>query len=299
MAKILSDRNSVNASPRAVLTARYNGGRSNLLLVVAFTLINVIMAALGGDSYFLFSAIIPYYIALNGAFAAGAMSEEYYAEFGLLKPESVDAGLLLGFIAIAVVILALYLLCWFLSKKRSGWLMAALVLFTLDTAFLFINYGFALDMLLDILFHGWVLYSLISAIFAYRKLQSLPEEEPVEVTEGDLTEADGSAASSQEGEAAASVPADSAPLRTADTSVKSRILLETTVLGHNVCYRRVKKTNELVIDGNVYDEYTAAIEKPHYLAATLGGHVIAAGCDGARSYICLDGEIVAKKLRWY
>ncbi len=293
MAKILSDRNSINASPRAVLAARYNGGRSNLLLVVAFTLINVIMAATGGDSYFLFSAIVPYYIALNGAFAAGAMSEEYYTEIGLIKPDTVDTGLLIGFIAIAVVILGLYLLCWFFSKKRSGWLMAALVLFTLDTAFLFINYGIALDMILDILFHGWVLYSLIAAIFAHRKLQTLPEEETVTEIEGSFTEV------TENGETDAPAPADSTPLRAADTSVKSRVLLETTVLGHNVCYRRVKKVNELVIDGQVYDEYAATIERPHVLKATLGGHDIAAGYDGSRSYIFLDDEQVAKKLRWY
>ena len=88
-------------------------------------------------------------------------------------------------------------------------------------------------------------------------------------------------------------------LRAADLSARARVFISADVNGHHVIYRRVKRTNELVIDGNVYDEYTAAIEKPHYLAATLGGHVIAAGCDGARSYICLDGEIVAKKLRWY
>lgn len=89
------------------------------------------------------------------------------------------------------------------------------------------------------------------------------------------------------------------PLRTAARDVKCRILLEYTVGGYRICYRRVKRTNELVINGMVYDEMTATIEPPHTLTAVVDGHEIAAGLDNApRSYITFDGVTVAKKARW-
>ena len=80
--------------------------------------------------------------------------------------------------------------------------------------------------------------------------------------------------------------------------MKSKTLLEADVLGHKVLYRRVKKTNELVIDGRVYDEYVATFEFQHELAAIIDGHEITAGFDGKiSSFITLDGQTVAKKTR--
>ena len=86
----------------------------------------------------------------------------------------------------------------------------------------------------------------------------------------------------------------------ADTTVKSRILLEADAAGHHICYRRVKRINELVIDGYVYADVEMLIETAHVLAAQLDGHVFQAGFDGvAHSYIRVDGAQVARKLRLY
>ena len=46
-------------------------------------------------------------------------------------------------------------------------------------------------------------------------------------------------------------------LRMADTDVKSRTLIVGEYEGYHIEVRRVKRTNELVIDGKVYDEYEA------------------------------------------
>lgn len=46
----------------------------------------------------------------------------------------------------------------------------------------------------------------------------------------------------------------SAVIRYADTTVKSRILLQANIQEYKICYRRVKSVNELVINGRVYDE---------------------------------------------
>ena len=88
-------------------------------------------------------------------------------------------------------------------------------------------------------------------------------------------------------------------LRRADTTVKHRVLLEATVYGYRICYRRVRKVNELVVNGIVYDEMKAALEFPHDLTVNLDGHRIHAGLDEDDfSYIIVDGIRVAEKKRW-
>lgn len=89
-------------------------------------------------------------------------------------------------------------------------------------------------------------------------------------------------------------------MRRADTSVKSKTLLEAKVQGYHICYRRVKSTNELVVNGWVYDEMTAVVEFEHRLCARVDGHNIEAGCDSESfSYILMDGQTVARKKRWF
>lgn len=164
------------------LTARYNSARHNILLVLAFTLVNSVLLFTGSDSYFLFSAAIPYYMTLFGLLYTGRMPAEWYegVEF---QPEP-DTVLYI-YLAIAVVIVALYALCWFLSKKHGyGWLVAALLFFVADTFAMFYFTGFTVDMILDFVFHIWVLVSLVSGIIAAINLKKLPEEVPYVVQEG-------------------------------------------------------------------------------------------------------------------
>ena len=90
-----------------------------------------------------------------------------------------------------------------------------------------------------------------------------------------------------------------AALRRANRSVKCRILLEATVEEYKICYRRVKSTNELVINGTVYDEIEGIVEFEHDLTAMIDGHKIEAGYSGdSYSYIMFDGELIAQKRRW-
>lgn len=88
------------------------------------------------------------------------------------------------------------------------------------------------------------------------------------------------------------------PLRIADLSARSRILLEATEGEYKILYRRLKSTNELVINGSVYDEKKGFFEYEHRLIANVGGHRIAAGLDKAGfSYIRFDGQYLATKKR--
>ncbi len=163
------------------LTARYNSARHNILLVIAFTLINCVLYAVGSSSYFLFSAAIPYYLVIDGLYFTGKMPAEWYDVEFQPDPDSY----LYMCLAIAVVIVAFYALTWFLSKKHGyGWLVAALLLFVADTFVLFYFTGFTEDMILDFVFHIWVLVSLTSGIIAAINLKKLPEEEPYVAQEG-------------------------------------------------------------------------------------------------------------------
>ena len=88
-------------------------------------------------------------------------------------------------------------------------------------------------------------------------------------------------------------------LRHADTAVKGRTLLEATVESYQICYRRVKCVNELVVNGMVYDEKAGVIEFEHTLNTNINGHTIEAGYDSeGYSYILFDGEIIKRKRRW-
>ena len=90
----------------------------------------------------------------------------------------------------------------------------------------------------------------------------------------------------------------SGAIRRADTNVKHRIMLEARYGDMTICYRRVKITNELVINGKVYDEYRAVLEFEHVLSASYGGHTVEAGYDEAsNSYISVNGIRIAEKRR--
>lgn len=172
-----------NMSEREKLTARYNSARHNILLVIAFTLINCVLLFAGGSSYFLFSAAVPYYMTLFGLLYTGRMPAEWYEGVEGFAPD--PDSVLYIYVAIAVVVMGAYALLWFLSKKHGyGWLVAALVFFVVDTFAMFYFSGFTADMIMDFVFHIWVLVSLCSGIIAAINLKKIPEEEPYIAQEG-------------------------------------------------------------------------------------------------------------------
>ena len=99
--------------------AAYKAARGNLLAMLVLTAVNTLLALTGSDRYYLFTDFAAYIWAV---FARG-----FYDFTGEAK------WLVLG-AAGAVLVMAVYFLCWLLSKKRRGWLTAALVLFSVDTA---------------------------------------------------------------------------------------------------------------------------------------------------------------------
>ena len=132
--------------------AQYRSARNNLLLVVAFTAVNLLMPLLGVDRQFLFSASFPTTFSWLGDFAA--------TELGM-------SALRVGAILIALGCVGLYLLCWLMAKKWRGFMTAALVLFGLDCLSLageFVIFELHLTMILHVLFQLWVLWALIQGV---------------------------------------------------------------------------------------------------------------------------------------
>ena len=151
---------------RALAEQEYKNARTNLLLMLILTVVNIALYLVGADVMMLFSATVPYYAA---AFA-----------FELGAP------LVLPLMSVALISLAAYLLCWIFSKKHYGWMIAALVLFVLDSLALAVLYLSVSDAsgIMDAIIHVWVLWYLIKGVKYGHQLKTLPpaEELPDEPT---------------------------------------------------------------------------------------------------------------------
>ncbi|MBQ2677179.1 MAG: hypothetical protein IJF54_07270 [Clostridia bacterium] len=152
------------ASPRVIAQQKYASARHNLLLMIIFTVVNIVLLIAQADLMLLFSATIPYFSAIFGVLASDPTTAVTY--FG-----------------IAAVVLVLYLACWILSKKHYGWMVAALILFLIDTLTLAWIYITSQDTsgILDALIHVWVLFYLFNGVRSGHKLKNMPEEEMGEI----------------------------------------------------------------------------------------------------------------------
>ena len=74
MASIFGNKNVQQLSQREQLANKFMSARHNLLLVVIFTLVNIVLLVAQSNSYFLFSASIPYYLVDLGMFLCGKVS---------------------------------------------------------------------------------------------------------------------------------------------------------------------------------------------------------------------------------
>ena len=299
---MLNNRNHLNTNGTTIrqnYEAKFKRARSNLLIMLICTVVNILLMIFEADLYFLFSAFIPFIIVDFGMLLCGLYPSEYYTQ-GIEGLKIFPNQAFAVFLAIAAVFILLYLLSWIFSKnQKKGWLIFALTLFSIDTAFMLIFMDFQISTLIDMIFHGWVILSLARGIHAINKLKTLPEDEEVQPeisTDPENTTED----IAIQNDEAPEILQNSMPLRLVDPEVKARILLQAEVGGYNIVYRRVKRVNELVVNNVVYAEYEALVEFEHTLTATLDGHTIEACYDGKLfSIIKFDGEQVAKKIRTY
>ena len=177
---------------------------------------------------------------------------------------------------IALVSLFALLGCWILSKERIIGLVLAIIYFIIDALYLLWLVDFEIGLIVgELIFHAIIIADIVYAICLFPKQKSMEEELLGETAER----------------------INHAPIGHAE-DVKARIFLEDDILGRHVVYRRVKSVNQLVIDGNVYDEYKAVVEMPHELKAQIDDHIYEAGGDtSSMMYLALDGERVKIKRR--
>lgn len=154
---LFSNRNAQqNVSERQVLQSKYANSRHNLLILLAFTVINIVLLLLEQNTYFLFTAYAPYLWFIEGWFYKDTVK-----------------------LVLAVVVLAALLVCWLQAKKDVRWLYAGVALVVLDVVFLLVVVGFDAEWIIDYAFHAYILISTASGIVAYNKLKKLPPEEGV------------------------------------------------------------------------------------------------------------------------
>lgn len=177
MANLFRKKETQQLSQRQMLATKYYSARHNILLVLAFTLVNIILLVTNSNTYFLFSASIPYFIVDLAMLLCGKYPAEYYAG-ELAGMEILNDTFFIVALVVAAVIMLLYLLSWIFSKKpRVGWMIFALVFFVIDTLGMLYLMDISTDALIDIVFHGWVIVSLTNGIISYFKAKKLPEEE--------------------------------------------------------------------------------------------------------------------------
>ena len=251
----------IKPSQKDLVKARYNNARVYLLMVLMCSVINVTFLFMDVDRFYLVSTVIPYMSVIFWELLSGTVFAY-------------------GALAVGLVYLLLLVLCWAMSKHKPGWLIAGTVLYVLDMILVFLMYLVTKEPMFrgSALLHGILTGMLIYGILSRRRQDSgaMMQTEPEEL------------------------PARGTALRRADMEQKHRILLKAEFEGHTVVYRRVKKVNELVIDGFVYDEMELGIEPAHSLSARIDGKLYEVGYDGkSLSYFNVDGTQKAKKTRWY
>ena len=182
----------------------HNTARYNLLVAIIFTLVNIILGAVGADYYFLFSASIPYLLGVAGVtglinrsdivseFIAESEympgTEEFAIEVSVFS--TIISVVSAIFVALSIGILFLYFFAWLKSKNpaKRGWMIFALVFFSLDTVAMILLAGeISSDTIIDILFHIYVLVYLIMGVSAASKIKNLPPEAPAEAPSVDVS----------------------------------------------------------------------------------------------------------------
>ena len=135
-----------------------NAAKSTIALIVILSVINI-FSLLFSETYFVFSTYLPQIfigIALYG-----------------------DPTLLTPMIVLSVIYILPYLLCFLFAKKRKGWLVGALVLFLIDSAFFLLDF-FSLialndySMIIDLVIRAYAVFSLVVGILSFNKMKTNP-----------------------------------------------------------------------------------------------------------------------------
>lgn len=166
-------RTPIDKNSRQYLSGQVRTGRSAILAILVLTILNIAFLLLNYDRYFLFSASIPYYLTTVCLLVDNGWLD------GPIDVTNLQIGKLAVIaIVISIVILAVYLVCWLLSKKKSTGLIIALVFFCIDTVVLIPATLLLLENptsnILDFVLHAFAIWQLAVGVSAAEKLKKLP-----------------------------------------------------------------------------------------------------------------------------
>lgn len=154
----------------AYFEARIKKSRINFLMAIVLSAVNMFLVAVNASLYFPFSASAPplfTVIAIKALGEGGAVAAVLFAVF----------------LGMALAVVGIYLLLYFLSKKHKAAMVLAAILFSLDTLLLvgisFLSGVADTSFLIDLAFHVWVLYYLFSCLKAYTALRLADGQAPV------------------------------------------------------------------------------------------------------------------------
>lgn len=270
------------------LKKRVNTAKTTIILVAVLTIANTVLIAINADMVFTFSAYIPQFVTFLFADLAADLQDKTDLYIG---------------VAIAILMALIYVALWFGAKKKDSFIAVALVLFGIDTAFMLyfdVIVYFDISSVIDILFHGWVVFDLIMGIHAYSKLKKMPAEEmqhysiqtetynplPADID----SEYDGRYTYDQ---------ADSSPIRVSEN--KGRVIMSVDYKGMNVEVRRSMGLTELIVNGKVYAEKKGIIETNYTISARVSGvefsTTLVMHFDKSIMYLYADGQQIAEKIR--
>lgn len=177
-------RTPIDKNSRLYLSAKVQGARNMILTILLFTIVNLVLRVAGTDMYFLYSASIPYYMTLICIFLDNGWPTRDISNVDLHLGKFAAIALV-----ISAIILAVYLVCWLISKKNNVGLTVAMILFALDVLALGVLLALLVrnnlvdnmtPWIIDALIHLLIGRNLVNGVAAAAKLKKLPAE-PVTV----------------------------------------------------------------------------------------------------------------------
>ena len=155
---------AVDKSSPEYMLQQYNAARGSILAAILFTVLNILLTVFDMGYYFLFSIAVPYYGVALGVGMDYALGGKTFT---------------LAACIFAVVVIAVYLVLWLVSKKHRGAMIPVLIFFIIDMLVLLVA-GFMLmditDIILDILFHIFLMVYFVQAVRFGGKLTALDKE---------------------------------------------------------------------------------------------------------------------------
>lgn len=169
-------KNNLPQTP-VLFKARYEWARKSILLLFGLSLFNMINVIFGGTEFYLYAASIPYSMAFEASYLTGRLPNEYYSDW----PETLPFYDMSEFwirIAIALVILLIYLGVFFLTKKVRPFIFIPTCIFVIvDSLYRLVYFEVDAYLLIEFTFAAYFVCSLIVGIINGYRLKKMPAQE--------------------------------------------------------------------------------------------------------------------------